>query len=476
MNDSNAAALQFRGQWYIGRQSPIIDFHWEKYPLADGFFLYIHKDQRVDFNEFNGVSVAVIGLAFSPQFPQERLASRLAPIANDEELFLNELNNLAGSYAIILFSKGQLKLFNDAGGLMGIYFEKHKAASSLRLLAPLEQDKWLDENYKFELGNDWYTGSNTAYTNHKKLIPNCSLDLHAGKYERYWPLDDFTQPYQKHTDEELVNMIVSLLRSMMTGVAVQGDLLISITGGQDSRVILAASKSIWKSQKFFTISGKGIDSDDIKISELLAKATGINHKFYPIVSTPDWLYKLYDNICAGESIGMRREISGTCFKMEGVNTIHVNGNYGALCKSYYWHNKSPQIFKQSSVMRDFTLLSKLTVEGVNEWTKTLPELKATQKYNLFYLEQRGGRWISAGENSSRLFYETFSPFNQRMLFTYICSLSEDLQHGGKLLKILTARMSSEISGIPYAKARRNWSKYIPGNVKNKIKICLNKLK
>jgi len=476
MINKSIEKLQFRRQWYIGRQPPSVDFNWNEFLLTDKFSLYIHIDQLVDFDKTNSINIAVIGLAFNLESPQEGVASKISSIAHNEALFLDELNRLAGSYVVILYAKGLLKLFNDAGGLMGIYYEQDKAASSLTLLSPIECDEFIDKNYKFKQGNDWYTGSKTAYLNIKKLIPNCSLDLHAGKCERYWPLDNFTQSYQNYTDEELVTMIASLLSSMMAGVALQGDLLISITGGQDSRVILAASKSIWNKQKFFTISGKGIDSDDIRISELLAKATGINHKFYPIVSTANWLYELYDDICAGESIGMRREISGTCFKVEGVNTIHVNGNYGELCKSFYWHNKSPKVFKESSVIRDFASPSETVVEGINEWIKTLPNLKASQKYNLFYLEQRGGRWVAAGENSSRLFYEAFSPFNNRLLFTYICSLSEELQYGGKLLKLLTERMAPEIANIPYAKARRNWSKYIPGNVKNKIRICLNALK
>jgi len=472
MIDSNVAALQFRRQWYIGQQAPSEDFHWKKHHLTDGFCLYIHTDQVVDFCVTSSISIAVIGLIFDPRMPRENVASKIASIAHDEERFLSELENLAGSYVVVMYAKGLLKLFNDAGGLMGIFFENLRAASSLTLLSPLEKDKIIDENYKFIQGNDWYTGSKTAYVGIKKLIPNCSLDLNTGKSKRYWPIGDFTQPYQKKTDEELVEMIIVLLRAMMSGAALKGNLLISLTGGQDSRVVLAASKSIWSSQKFFTISGKDIDKGDIRIAGLLAEVTGIKHSFYPFVLTPDWLYKLYDEICANESIGVRREISGTCYQIDNAKAIHVNGNYGALCKSYYWHNKSPKSFKQSSVMRDFASPSKATVEGINEWTKTLPDLKATQKYNLFYLEQRGGRWISAGENSSRLFYETFSPFNNRLLFTYICSLSEELQYGGKLLKLLTARMAPEISDVPYAKARRNWSKYIPGHVKNKIRVFL----
>jgi len=471
--------LRFRRQWYLGQQAPSENFHWKKHQLTDGFCLYVHADQLVAFDTANSISIAVIGLAFNPLSPEINIASRISSIVYDEKTFLNELVNLAGSYLIILYAKGLLKLFNDAGGLMGVYFDgtKSAASSSPTLLSPVRKGRVSGEDFKFEPGNDWYTGNNTAYINIKKLIPNCSLDLIAGEYERYWPTDSFTDPYQDYTDEKLVEMIASLLESMMAGVAMHGKVIASLTGGQDSRVVLAASKSIQSCQQFFTISGKGVDDRDVEIAVLLAKVAGVEHKVYQSVSTQEWLYSLYDEICAGEAIGVRREISGTCLEIGNVaSPIHVNGNYGALCKSYYWHSKNPKSFKISSVIRDFISPGGTIIEGVNEWNETLPDLNAAQKYNLFYLEQRGGRWISAGENSSRLFYETFSPFNNRLLFTYICSLSQDLQYGGKLLKLLTQRMAPELSDISYAKARRNWSKYIPGNMKNKLRGLRNKLK
>ena len=113
-------------------------------------------------------------------------------------------------------------------------------------------------------------------------------------------------------------------------------------------------------------------------------------------------------------------------------------------------------------MRDFLRPGTTTKEGITYWRETLSDIdNATILYNLFYLEQRGGRWIAAGENCSRLFYETFTPFNHRDIFSHICCLPLELQRSGTLLKLLVKNMAPELLDVPYCTARRNWTKYIP---------------
>jgi len=463
--------LRFRRQWYIGASEPNPGFYFREHSLSGKLSLYAHSDLLIEQKKEQNIGVTVLGLAFFPDCPGQNVASRILPNLENGKIALSDLNELAGSYAILIFVGEEITIYNDSAGMMGVYYNtgKLEAASTPAFLSRSNFDQEKQHDFKFGPGNDWYIGSTTPYSNIKKLIPNCSLQLIKGESKRFWPINDELFPADNSTNEEIVDKIIRLMRSLMNGVKTKGNALISITGGQDSRVVLAACKSNWNNLKFFTISGNTIDKRDITIAKQLVKKTGINHKFYEIKPTPSWLFEMYDEISSGESIGMRREISGTCIDIGSGQAIHVNGNLGAICKSYYWHSKNPQTFEVASVIKDFISPGQLTIDSVEEWLATVPSMPATSLYNLFYLEQRGGRWMSAGENCSRLFYETFTPFNHRKLFSLVSSLSTEIQYGGTLLRILASEMAPELSEIPYAKARRNWSKYIPEKIKNRIR-------
>jgi hypothetical protein len=470
MNNEQKQNLIFRRQWCIKKKPPNAKIEWLSLPLSCGFSLFFHRDLRVYSLVDNGLGVVLLGLAFNPETPHKDPLQELFEAAKHSGI-TKVLTNLGGTYAVIHFSKTELKIFTDPSGMMGVYFSENGAATSPILLGPLSKDEQVSNDFPFHLGNDWYTGMITPYFGIKKLIPNCFIDLLKGKVSRFWPNSDLFERNYKEP-KEILATLVELLKGMMTGVLSRGTVLCSITGGQDSRVNLAASKNNWSEISFFTLRGGPVKQEDIKIASILSKTTGITHNFYDVTATPLWLDILYNEIGADESIGARRDIAGTCLQLEGKNIIHVNGNLGALCKSYYWHNNAPKTFKVSSLVANFSKPGESTLNGIREWLDTLPPLDPSVLYNLFYLEQRGGRWISAGENCSRLFYESFTPFNSRQIFALINALPHELQSSGQLLKILTHQLAPELSTVPYCRFRRNWSKYIPEKLKSHIRNLL----
>ena len=474
-NTIDHSNLYFNRQWYLSKNKPSANFKWDKYLLVDGYTLYAHVNQKVFLNRIDRASgVVVVGIAFNPESLDDFTLSPLSQKAQNSQEFVNEIIQLAGSYVIINYSPGKIKIYNDPAGLMGVYFSKTAVASTPTLITPLVRDRAIDLDFQFKAGNDWYTGTTTPYVDVQKLIPNCSYDLIDCCMERYWPTSDYFSEIKTLNVEEIISNITNLLKKMMAGIVIRGNVLASITGGQDSRVVLAASKPVWDKINYFTLQGIAVQQNDVIFARLLAEKAKLTHQVYEILPTENWVYELYDSISAGESIGARREIAGTCLQLAGPDVIHVNGNLGAICKTYYWDRKEPTHFNIPSVLRDFVSPGQITVAGVEEWRKTVPNLKPAVLYNLFYLEQRGGRWISAGENCSRLFYESFTPFNHRELFSLICSLPVSLQYGGDLLRILTKEMAPELLDVPFCKIRRSWTKYIPEKVKIKIRKFVKK--
>lgn len=466
--------MRLRRQWYLGLITPNPSIDWKKLPVSSGYALYYHKDLKIVSSLINDIGVVIIGIAINPQKPFSNPITELHDSIDDLNLLEKKIELLGGTYVVVVALAHKIMIYNDPAGMMGVYYSEGCAASSVAMLSP--QKRCVDTDFDFEFGpcNDWYTGSTTAFKSIKKLIPNCALDVISGSIRRFWPINSHIEEDCSGA-QDVISAIANLLKGMMSGVVGHGQALCSITGGQDSRVVLAACKEHWQSVNFFTLRSDWIQKNDIKYAAMLAKETGINHTFYDVVSNPEWLDTLYNEIGADESVGARRNILGTCLQFAGQDVIHINGNLGALFKSYYWHNKNPTNFKVSAVIRDFFDPGNTIIAGVREWQETLSGItNPIVLYNLFYLEQRGGRWMSVGENCSRLFYESFTPFNHRRIFSLICALPLDVQYGGSTLKLLVEQMAPELLKIPYCKARRNWSKYIPGKIKRTLKQLLTK--
>jgi hypothetical protein len=475
-NTGEIETLIFRRQWCILESNSTCKIvNAQVIPLSEKYCLYVHKDLSVSSEFIKKNGVVVLGLSFYPGNPLANVASSLLEnFLSVDDIFLGKIFNLAGSYAIILIHGEEIYLFNDPAGFMGIYFTNNAAASTPSLLPKIERNNLIDNNFKFKQGNDWYTGSITPYKKVNKLIPNFLLKLSDLSTSRFWPIDVDDSDKEQVDFEQSLLQISHLLIQLMEGVEKKGNLLCSLTGGQDTRLVLAASKTIWPKIKSFTLSGPQVQKNDVVYAEKLAAIANIEHKIYQIIQSPQWLLKIYDDISAGESIGARREIAGTCLQFSFNNAIHVNGNLGALFKAYYWPVSNPQHFKVSSVLRDFSSPGEISVNGVNEWIALTPKLSACHLYNLFYLEQRGGRWISAGENASRIFYESFSPFNYRPLFRMITNLPNQLQFSGKLIQTLTRILEPKLLSVPYCKGRRGLTKYIPEAVKLKLRKLIKK--
>ena len=77
--------------------------------------------------------------------------------------------------------------------------------------------------------------------------------------------------------------------------------------------------------------------------------------------------------------------------------------------------------------------------------------------------------MAAGENASRLFYESFSPFNSRKLYLLARRIPRGDLLSGSALRELADELIDGVSLLPYTKSRRRISKFIPEALKSLIR-------
>ncbi|EAR59929.1 hypothetical protein [Neptuniibacter caesariensis] len=415
---------------------------------------YLHFDKRTKFEQFNRNGDLIITLG-AIVYPQELL--------NSEGFNFKEwLFSCVGCYCVIRCYNDDIEIYTDPAGLMNIYYGKGVIASSLSFFPQYYNDGVKDN---FSLENDWFTGDVTPLRGVRYLMANHSLSLNNNLVSRFWPesghgnlnWDVGVEKCALHIKET-----ISLASSKYSCIA-------SLTGGRDSRVILAACEQLQKKPEFFTLTGQGVASDDIDVVTRLRQKNGFVHRFLPIINpTVDDLH-IYDAISGGYAVGARRTIISSLTGFRDKGLVHINGNLGAIGKCYYWPINADSHCDEKSLLSDFTSLSEDKISGIRTWLRSLPEgISDTDKCNLMYLEQRGGRWMGIGEGASSMIYSSFTPFASRQLFEYIRALPDSDLRKNDWHYDVTRVLSPIYADIRYSRSTHFLTKLIP---KFLVRVC-----
>jgi hypothetical protein len=455
-----------RRQWVVARHGDDIEHDWPRIDLNADFVLHHHPEARIRATRSGGSGFLTIGVAVSTSSTSEEMEHRLAELSTADDAHIDRfLYDLCGTYVLLHHRPEKVRLYTDPAGMMSVYRDANRVASSPSLLGRLRRDTALDREFAFGPDNDWYPGTLTPFSGVTALQANHVLDLGTGETRRIWPVRQSAAV----SSDEGVERIASLLRTLAERLLECGPVICSITGGRDSRINLAALGRRHPEVEFFTVRDDVTKDCDLKIPLELSRRFGLDHTVVEAGVPPGWLLELYDEMSAGLAIGGRRRIAEANSRLAGPEYIHLNGSLGAVLKSYFWHSRNPQQLRRSALSKEFVRTSPTVEAALDAWLDSLPTLPPTTIYNLMYLEQRAGRWAGVGETASNLFYDSVTLLSSREIMDTICALPTDTQYGGRLAIDLVRELWPELLDVPYCVVRRNWSTYVPRRVKARLK-------
>lgn len=251
----------------------------------------------------------------------------------------------------------------------------------------------------------------------------------------------------------------------------EGPVVMSLTGGRDSRVNLASVASSGLRLPSFTIRSRWLsNAEEATIGQLLRRVS-IPHAFADYHDSPEWLLRLYDEMTAGLSLGARRETIGTCAPFAGPRVVHLNGNLGAIFLAFYWPNSRPTAVRVKDLASEFIQRPPCIIDGLSRWLATVPDMPAHDVYNLMYLEQRGGRWMGVGERASELLYDSYPPFCSRSVFGALRALPLKWQRGGRMLEALVRHLCPELAEVPFHSGTSIVARTLP----KRLKVVANRI-
>ena len=396
--------------------------------LTDGYILSYHTKLPVYIHRSR--QILLLGTAWqvredrrAPVSEIERLAGENPDGIGEQEIFSME-ESWCGRYVLII----QGRVYLDAAGQLGVFYSSEGISGSIHLLA--EQMGLPEKRFQASSDLNWLPGPLTQYDQIRRQLPSQVYDYFSGSLHARPLLASQGTEYEREEDrvEEFCNSFSCSLRNMQR--TLQGKkFLIALTGGYDSRTLLALAEKAGLPFVCFTLEYDDIPADDIQLPKKLCEAAGCGHIYIHRDS------KRYSSQLAEE---YARHTGGLADDGDKLHYAYgqyqdLAGHFGdaVVLRSSVWEVATDYIEKITGEELDaesifnYYGIGEKSLEGKSleeffRWSSEHPQ-RGISAANLFFWEQRYGSWMSSIEQSFDMMDGILSlqPVNSRMLLTML---------------------------------------------------------
>jgi len=426
-----------RRQFLLGPKH--VDYEgWKRLKVVDRYLLTVHPDLLVTVVECHENKAILLGYAIDPYQPDlteegilQRFVCNLWSVAD----VASGLEKLSGRFVLILKYRDNLWLFHDAVALRQVQYCRDKqgevwCASQAETLAEMLGIEYDEEvlNYRsmpaYQTIKDefWFMNDRTPYREIRNLLPNHYLDLRKAKAFRYWPVAGCMKTLSV---DESIRLSTPILQNSIKAAVQKFNLFMGISSGIDSRRTLAAAKEVKDKMHFFTHMPKVGYQNDVKIPARLLPQLGIAHHSIGWHRMSHEFRKLYE--CSATWAREKKgHIAYTFLKHAGSEATVLNSNISEFSQCVYWLPES-RINGETLALISGHLNHPLAIIEFQKWLHGAEHACKEAKMNildLFFLEQKQGRWVTAAFAEYDIVHETFNPYNNRYLHSLMLAVNE----------------------------------------------------
>lgn len=316
----NQESYQLRRLWILSKVAVTFP-HWWSTKFSCGYTLYAHPHARIRSMEIGDVRMFLLGVACRSDGRQlfdglEGFASTIG-----DPGAVRSLDHLVGCYVLLVdHPESGISLFTDPASLMNVFRRVDEYASSPALFSGVQPDLEVAAVFTLNATDAWMPGSRTSFAGVRAMPANHRIDTSSGNITRFWP----REPFSRVDTDEATRRGSELLRECAASMVHDHRVLLSLTGGVDSRVMLAAFRDHKDLIETFSIDV--LDRRERTLIDEIVRLTGIRHRYLTLQPTTDHVMALYDGMTLGQSLGSRRTIAGTCWQLRDTDAVHVSGN------------------------------------------------------------------------------------------------------------------------------------------------------
>jgi len=206
----------------------------------------------------------------------------------------------AGNYIVLVSLNGCLYAFNDATGVLPIYYcTDNICLSSFDNIAAKTLNAIVDEKYyniRFESDYDGAMPNDiTVYKNIKLVLPNHYLDLNTLKVKRFYPIEPLTYFDEP---EKILEKQIPKLQNIIKEYAKYTSMVCPLTAGWDSRTVFAFLLNTVENIKTYTFFHKNMTNkiDDLQIPKAMTDSVQCSYSLVPDMEPKSDFYENIVNI------------------------------------------------------------------------------------------------------------------------------------------------------------------------------------
>ena len=293
---------------------------------------HIALSEKTECEVFCGktAEIAVIGLCLPTSDDTPKWQEIVDSIHTPEE-FLAAEKYMAGRYVLLvhIFDVGYCLVGDATCSIQINYCTGARTVSSLVPLVvrdsnskfdPLKQKVFQQKEISRAMPGDI-----TVYEDVFALLPNHYLKLDSFQAVRFRAS---AYPIDSGTVEECCTKTLEMTRYICKNIDERFDMVCPVTGGRDSRVVLALLREIKSDLKAFTMRHTAMKDDHIDLvgAEKLCKAIGQPHTIFPDVPLPEERIAFYDSLFGKDNYYKKLVVLGETIKSKFKGKTITNGD------------------------------------------------------------------------------------------------------------------------------------------------------
>ncbi len=370
----------------------------------------------------------------------------------DDEGVERALYRLRGSWLCLLASGDFERVYLDANGTLSLVFDsqtKVAASTAGLLLDDAAYAARFDSALYATLdvpGEGWFPSGLTAHKGIKRLLCNHYLDLATFQPVRHWPTKDFAHD---GSTEQSAHRVAEIVRKQAEALLNRGKTVVALTGGNETRFLLAAYKPLIKDLTFVTVSAPPTERD-VVLAKALAERFGLRHKLLPLQQAPlaeqdAWLY------ATGHTVTGPNMVSHPTIRpLANEYDFFLGGLGGEIGRAFFWratdtHDMALTVV--DLVPRFGMPQADAVTEATADWLWGVQQFNGLTQLDLAYMELRMSAW-SAAQTYAQSFVNHLHPLIAREIYALMLNLSPEAKRGNLLIKSAIAQGWPELAEIP----------------------------
>lgn len=370
--------------------------------------------------------------------------------------------SLSGRFVLLWRDDHGNILFREdsSGGYPAVFSAEHRVIAStvsvMERVVPLEADPEVAAIFQFPKRRGFLPFGLTSRRGVKRLMPNHVLDAREFTVERTWPSEEFLLSLQEDGQDAraLTKQAAEKVQRNIHAILRDGKAVLNLSGGHDSRMVLAASRGHVGSLHCITFGEKG--EINVHVGQKVASAAGVEHRIVSVlpVSQGDidaWLHR--------SGYSMFDPVTEMAKTIEGIQTpgeFHLSGTGAELARATNWTSTDIGVRN----LGVDTLMKRIRVPDVpviraagQNWLDSIPRTAdAATIMDIAKIEQIHGCWAGSAVYGHKIEVPTLYPFSGEWWNEIVLSLPQEFRCGARFYPEYMDILWPELRRIPINQA------------------------